>query len=265
MISVNQNTLHDIEFNDVLKQISNFCETELGNQAILKIGPLANKANLLKELDYTNEYLSSFENENTIPNHYFDDINNEIKFLKIEDYVLEASSFKKIRSISITSNELIKFINKFKTYYPNLNDLCSRFDTNDQIKLLIDEILDKYGEVRDNASPELQIIRKLINALRSQINQSFNSALTYYNNLNFLDEIRESVIDNKRVLAVKAMNRRKVRGTVLGHSKTGSIVFIEPETTNKITRRGTLSSGGAMEGISSALLRSLSATGSFVP
>ena len=236
MISVNQNTLHDIEFNDVLKQISNFCETELGNQAILKIGPLANKANLLKELDYTNEYLSSFENENTIPNHYFDNINNEIKFLKIEDYVLEASSFKKIRSISITSNELIKFINKFKTYYPNLNDLCSRFDTNDQIKLLIDEILDKYGEVRDNASPELQIIRKLINSLRSQINQSFNSALTYYNNLNFLDEIRESVIDNKRVLAVKAMNRRKVRGTVLGHSKTGSIVFIEPETTHKITR-----------------------------
>lgn len=236
MVSVNQNTLHDIEFNDVLRQISNFCETDLGNKAILKIRPLANKTNLLKELHYTNEYLSSFENENTIPNHYFDDINTEIKCLKIENYVLEANSFKKIRSISITSNELIKFINKFQTYYPKLNGLCSLVDTNDQIKLLIDEILDKYGEVRDNASPELLNIRKLINALRSQINQSFSSALTYYNNLNFLDDIRESVIDNKRVLAVKAMNRRKVRGTVLGHSKTGSIVFIEPETTHKITR-----------------------------
>ena len=236
MVSVNQNTLHDIEFNDVLKQISNFCETDLGNKAILKIRPLANKTNLLKELHYTNEYLSSFENENTIPNHYFDDINTEIKCLKIEDYVLEGNSFKKIRSISITSNELIKFINKFQTYYPKLNELCSLVDTNDQIQLLIDEILDKYGEVRDNASPELHTIRKLINALRSQINQSFSSALTYYNNLNFLDDIKESVIDNNRVLAVKAMNRRKVRGTVLGHSKTGSIVFIEPETTHKITR-----------------------------
>ena len=236
MVSVNQNTLHDIEFNDVLKQISNFCETDLGNKAILKIRPLANKANLLKELHYTNEYLSSFENENTIPNHYFDDINTEIKCLKIEEYVLEANSFKKIRSISITSNELIKFINKFQTYYPKLNELCSLVDTNDQIQLLIDEILDKYGEVRDNASPELHTIRKLINALRSQINQSFSSALTYYNNLNFLDDIKESVIDNNRVLAVKAMNRRKVRGTVLGQSKTGSIVFIEPETTHKITR-----------------------------
>ena len=236
MVSVNQNTLHDIEFNDVLKQISNFCETDLGNKAILKIRPLANKTNLLKELHYTNEYLSSFENENTIPNHYFDDINTEIKCLKIEDYVLEGNSFKKIRTISITSNELIKFINKFQTYYPKLNELCSLVDTNDQIQLLIDEILDKYGEVRDNASPELHTIRKLINALKSQINQSFSSALTYYNNLNFLDDIRESVIDNNRVLAVKAMNRRKVRGTVLGQSKTGSIVFIEPETTHKITR-----------------------------
>lgn len=236
MVSVNQNTLHDIEFNDVLKQISNFCETDLGNKAILKIRPLANKTNLLKELHYTNEYLSSFENENTIPNHYFDDINTEIKCLKIEEYVLEANSFKKIRSISITSNELIKFINKFQTYYPKLNELCSLVDTNDQIQLLIDEILDKYGEVRDNASPELHAIRKLINALRSQINKSFSSALTYYNNLNFLDDIKESVIDNNRVLAVKAMNRRKVRGTVLGQSKTGSIVFIEPETTHKITR-----------------------------
>ena len=236
MVSVNQNTLHDIEFNDVLKQISNFCETDLGNKAILKIRPLTNKTNLLKELHYTNEYLSSFENENTIPNHYFDDINTEIKCLKIEDYVLEGNSFKKIRTISITSNELIKFINKFQTYYPKLNELCSLVDTNDQIQLLIDEILDKYGEVRDNASPELHTIRKLINALKSQINQSFSSALTYYNNLNFLDDIKESVIDNNRVLAVKAMNRRKVRGTVLGHSKTGSIVFIEPETTHKITR-----------------------------
>lgn len=236
MVSVNQNTLHDIEFNDVLKQISNFCETDLGNKAILKIRPLANKTNLLKELHYTNEYLSSFENENTIPNHYFDDINTEIKCLKIEDYVLEGNSFKKIRTISITSNELIKFINKFQTYYPKLNELCSLVDTNDQIQLLIDEILDKYGEVRDNASPELHTIRKLINALKSQINQSFSSALTYYNNLNFLDDIKESVIDNNRVLAVKAMNRRKVRGTVLGQSKTGSIVFIEPETTHKITR-----------------------------
>src|SRR5690554_7012948 len=43
-------------------------------------------------------------------------------------------------------------------------------------------------------------------------------------------------MDNTRVLAVLSMHRRKVKGSVLGTSKTGSIVYIEPETTLKLTR-----------------------------
>ena len=38
-------------------------------------------------------------------------------------------------------------------------------------------------------------------------------------------------MENRRVLAVKSMHRRKIKGSILGSSKTGSIVFIEPETT----------------------------------
>lgn len=57
-----------------------------------------------------------------------------------------------------------------------------------------------------------------------------------YHNLDYLDDIRESVVDNKRVLAVKAMYRRKVKGAIMGGSKTGSIVYIEPETTLQYSR-----------------------------
>ena len=46
-----------------------------------------------------------------------------------------------------------------------------------------------------------------INALKGKINSSFASALTMYHNLDYLDDIRESVVENKRVLAVKAMYR----------------------------------------------------------
>ena len=45
-----------------------------------------------------------------------------------------------------------------------------------------------------------------------------------------------TVVDNKRVLAVKAMHRRKVKGAIMGSSKTGSIVYIEPETTLQYSR-----------------------------
>ena len=79
-------------------------------------------------------------------------------------------------------------------------------------------------------------LRQSINVIKGKINQSFASALSTYSALDYLDDIRESVVDNKRVLAVKAMYRRKVKGAILGGSKTGSIVYIEPETTFRYTR-----------------------------
>ncbi|HEU4496384.1 MAG TPA: DNA mismatch repair protein MutS, partial [Flavobacterium sp.] len=47
---------------------------------------------------------------------------------------------------------------------------------------------------------------------------------------------KESFVENRRVLAVLAMYRRKVKGSILGNSKTGSIAYIEPEATLKHSR-----------------------------
>tara|TARA_R110000744_G_scaffold2902_10_gene11561 strand:+ start:503 stop:2191 length:1689 start_codon:yes stop_codon:yes gene_type:complete len=72
--------------------------------------------------------------------------------------------------------------------------------------------------------------------VKGKINQSFATALNTYHASELLDEIRESVVDNRRVLAVKSMYRKKVKGAVMGTSKTGSIVYIEPEATLRYSR-----------------------------
>jgi DNA mismatch repair protein MutS2 len=100
----------------------------------------------------------------------------------------------------------------------------------------VDGVIDRFGEVRDDASDILYTIRKQIQHLRGKISRSFNKSLSQFSNADYLDDIRESVIENRRVLAVKAMYRRKVKGAIMGSSKTGSIVFIEPEATNTQTR-----------------------------
>ena len=107
---------------------------------------------------------------------------------------------------------------------------------NKEIKKEIDNVIDRFGEIRDNASESLYTLRKQIQAIKGKIAQSFNKALSHCQNLDYLDDIRESVIENKRVLAVKAMYRRKVKGGIMGSSKTGSIVFIEPEATLNFSR-----------------------------
>ena len=236
MISITQKTLQDLEFNTVLETIASRCNTDIGEAKALAITPFKNKEELLINLKQTSEYLSSFSNNNAIPNHGFENINYELKFLAIEDSFLEVGSFKKIANLSETAITLIQFLKKFEDYYPNLYQKASQIDIVKLILQRIDEVVDKFGIIKDNASPDLIDIRRNINVVRGKINQSFGMALSQYNSLGYLDDIKETVVENRRVLAVLAMYRRKVKGSILGNSKTGSIAYIEPEAAQRYSR-----------------------------
>ena len=236
MISITEKTLQDLQFPAVLETLSAICNTDIGKQKALEITPFKDKENLMEALLQTSEYVSSFQNNNAIPNHGFDAITHEIKFLAIEDSFLEVGSFRKIANLSSTVNFLLNFLRKFHDYYPNLNNRASKVELTKDIITMVDEVVDKYGEIKDNASPDLLNIRRDMNVVRGKVNQSFGVALTQYNSLGYLDDIRESFVQNRRVLAVLAMYRRKVKGSILGSSKTGSIAYIEPETTLKYSR-----------------------------
>lgn len=236
MIAITDKTLQDLEFNTVLQTISDRCNTEIGKQKALDIVPFKDKASLMNELLQTSEYLSSFTNNNAIPNHGFENLTQDLKFLAIEDSFLEVSSFRKIATLSDTVNVMLLFLKKFHDYYPKLNEKAAQIEYTKYITQKIDEVVDKYGEIKDNASPDLINIRRDMNVVRGKVNQSFGQALSQYNSLGYLDEIKESIVENRRVLAVLAMYRRKVKGSILGSSKTGSIAYIEPEATLRYSR-----------------------------
>ncbi len=236
MIRISKKTLDDLEFDVVLNHIAEHCNTDLGKSKALDISPFNTKEQLHIALQEVFEYKSSYLHDATIPNHGFDSITKEIQLLNIDNTFLEASNLKKLISISLTTNELLVFFRKNKDIYPFLNQTASNVPYTKEIIHLIEAVIDKFGEVKDNASSLLQRLRKDINRVQSQLNGSFGKDLTRYNSLGYLDEIRESVVDNRRVLAVSAMHRRKVKGSIMGSSKTGSIVYIEPEATLQFSR-----------------------------
>ena len=226
MISITQKTLQDLEFDTILQTISDSCNTEMGKEKALKIVPFEDKVALMDNLTQTSEYLSSFTNNNAIANHGFDAINYELKFLAIDDSQLELNGFRKILSLSETSNVLILFLKKFAEYYPILNQKASKIEVTKYLISKIEDVVDKFGEIKNNASPDLLNIRRDMGVVRGKVNQSFGMALTHYNNLGYLDDIKESFAENRRVLAVLAMYRKKVKGSILGSSKTSRIAYI---------------------------------------
>jgi DNA mismatch repair protein MutS2 len=235
MSKIHSNTLKDLEFPTVLSQTAGLCVTELGSLKVLEIIPSSNLEEIVPELQRVKEFAASFENDNRIPHHGFDPIKKELRLLEIENSTIEVSGFRRILSVALTTHELLKFFKKFEEFYQQLQSHATSITYTPKIVEEIQSVIDKYGQVRDNASPALQSIRKQLQHVKAQINASFSRALSQYVQSDYLDEIRESMVENRRVLAVRAMHRKKVKGAVLGQSKTGSIVYIEPQQTLEYT------------------------------
>ncbi|PQJ77927.1 endonuclease MutS2 [Polaribacter porphyrae] len=235
-MNISGKTLQDLEFTTVLQQVAEFCITSLGKQNVFEIKPIVNRKELFRELHLVDEYLASFENENRIPNHGFDNITESVKRLAIENSFIETDAFLKIATTSVTVNEQIKFFKKFKELFPTFFELSQQVEFTTYIDDEIKKIIDISGEVKSNASSNLKQIRRGINNIRGKIGASFNSALSKAIAAGYLDDIKETIVDNQRVLAVSAMHRRKVNGSLLGSSKSGNIVYIAPQATLAYSR-----------------------------
>ncbi|MCF6214165.1 MAG: DNA mismatch repair protein MutS [Flavobacteriaceae bacterium] len=236
-MAISLKTLQDLEFPLVLNKVATYCVTQLGKELATKIVPFTKKAPLVETLKQTHEYLASFESDNRLPSHYFDNISKEIHLLNIEDSYLDVASFLKIVKLVDTTNEHLKFLKKYKAYYPTLYLFSSHLIYDKTISKTVLEKISDYGEVLDKASVLLKAIRREIREIKGLISGSFNTAMSKANSSGYLDEIKESLVDNQRVLAVTAMYRKKVKGVILGTSKSGSIAFIAPEATQTHTRR----------------------------
>lgn len=236
MKKVTQKTLDDLEFPNVLDQVSAFCITQNGREALLTISPFKEESQLRDSLGRTEEYRSSLDQDNRLPNHGFEPLKDILGMLRITNSVLPTNAFRELGSVTERIGEHQLFLKKFEEYFPFLLSWVSQATYQSYIPARINRIIDRFGEIKNDASDDLAYIRKQMHHVKGSINQSFNAALMSSQKMDYLDDIRESVVDNRRVLAVKAMYRRKIKGNVLGASKTGSIVYIEPEAALKKIR-----------------------------
>lgn len=236
MALIHVKTLQDLQFHVILEAVASHCITDMGREQALLLVPFKTKDLLMENLELSKEYLSSFDNNNPLPNHGFETIDREIKMLRIANSTLEVLSFRKIKDVVSSSMAIVDFLKKNQEFYPSLLEYSDCVYHSKEIVLLVDRIIDKYGEVKNDASQRLSEIRHRLQGISAKINQSFARALSHYSSLGYLDDIRESIVDDRRVLAVLAMHRKKVKGQYLGSSKTGSILFIEPEQTLNYSR-----------------------------
>lgn len=231
-MQITNDQLEELEFPDLLAEISPFAFSHKIATKISELRPFSideAKTSLKK----VSEFLSSFESDNAIPFNEYDDIESELKLMLIENFRLENSAFIKIKSLTEQIGKLQKFYPAYEEVFATLNNDVKDLDFRKEIIEKIDKVFNRFGEVKSEASPILRTLRAEISHARKAIQENFNKALSSLSATDFLDDIRESIIDDQRVLAVKSAYKKRVLGRVLGLSKTGSITYIQPESVVK--------------------------------
>lgn len=233
---IDRSAIEDLELEKVKTAIAQRCRTAKGSALALRIGPYNHYGALNRELKQTEEYLCALKGGGGFPDLTFEAADEDLRLLAVENSVLSETSLLRLADISGKVNDLIDYLNQYRDYFPFIGQKLRYVYRTEGVTAPVARAIDPEGSVRDEASPELKSIRMRIGAIRGSIDKFFQMEMARCRAEGLLDEIGESVIDHRRVLAVSAASRRKVRGQALGTSRTGSIIFIEPEATVRLSR-----------------------------
>ncbi|AZI53745.1 DNA mismatch repair protein MutS [Epilithonimonas vandammei] len=229
-MNINQADLNELEFPELLAEIAPFAYSPKTADNIMELRPMEiDEAEI--SLKKTSEFLTSFESSNAIPFDEYEDIEEELKLMLIENYRLENKSFIKIKTITEQIGKLQKFFPQLSEAFPTLLEEVKDLEFRKEIIDKVDKVFNRFGDVKSDASAVLKTLRTEIQHARKAVDENFNRSLATYSE--FLEDIRESIIEDQRVLAVKSGFKKRVNGRVLGISKTGSITFMQPESVVK--------------------------------
>lgn len=229
MKGFDQQTIRDLEFLQLREWLSGYAFQPTARIRLEELTPSNDFSFVENELHRANEFKSIRVEGESFPALDFDELLSEIKLLPVKNAVLQQEGFVRIVRASDLVNHIIVFFDKRSQDYPKLIEILSPVFFTQELIELIEKVFDRRGQIRDDASPELFAIRQAIAKVRTQINKNFDKEMRKYLREGLLGETKEAYVNERRVLTVVSSFKRKISGSVVGSSKTGSLTFIEPE------------------------------------
>ena len=232
-----------IGFTTVRKEINSRCVSTLGQHCCEQMRFSTRLDEVKLWLNQTNEFLSILQSKREFPLNYFFDMRSTLKAIAVPGSHLSEQSLFDLQRSLMTVSEIGRFFERSSEEgthpYPNLSRLAKTMQSFPDIIAETSRILDKNGNIKDNASPLLQDLRRAIASATASINGLLRKVINAGREAGHLDkDTTPSVRDGRLVIPVSPMHKRKLRGIVHDESATGRTIFIEPEevveTNNRI-------------------------------
>lgn len=237
-----------IGFDHVRQLLKGKCLSSLGIEKIEDMD-FSGDFNIINcRLDQVVEFMRILQEEDDFPCQYFFDVRPSLRRIKVEGMYMDEQELFDLRRSLETIRDIIRFLQQTDDEgesesdslpYSTLSELAGDIMTFPQLITRINNILDKFGKMKDNASAELLRIRRELSATTGSISRSLNSILRAAQSDGYVDkDVTPTMRDGRLVIPVAPGMKRKIRGIVHDESATGKTVFIEPaevvEANNRI-------------------------------
>ncbi|MEL6943421.1 MAG: endonuclease MutS2, partial [Bacteroidota bacterium] len=219
-----------LEFDKVLKLLEEDCLGVLGKEKIQQLEVSTDIKEIRRQLKRVYEYKLTIENDDRFPVRTYEDIAEDLRMLSLEGYVLPEEGLKRINIVLRQMHDIFMFfyLSRQKTY-PSLYRIIRDYSFDESLMEGIEKVIDEEGNIRPDASPELQKIRRMMGSKERELDKVFRGVINEYRKQGWLSDNVESFRNGRRVLSVPAEHKRKIRGIIHDESTTGKTAFIEPE------------------------------------
>jgi len=235
-----ENIEHKIGFDSVRNLLSEACISPLGKAFVDKVRFSENYDLIDKLIRQTDEMKQILEQGEGFPSQNYIDTTPALRKAEIEGMALSKEEFFDIKTSLATIRQCLTFFEKQEEdSFPILAGYAVTIKVEKQILQAIDAIIDDRGLVRENASPELQQIRRRLLAAQSSVRRTLDSVLKSAKHNGWVgDEVSLTIRNGRMVIPLAAEHKRKIKGFIHDESSTGQTIFIEPadvlESNNEI-------------------------------
>lgn len=227
-----ESALVQLEFDKIKELLFDYCKSEFAKKKAADLRIHTKKEFIETELQQTHEYKLIQLNNQYFPNEHVLNLSKDLKLLSIPGAVLVSEQFVQIRKLAESTESVFRWFDaERRLAYPALAKVIANTYYEKVILEMLNEVLDEYGVVKDNASEDLQKIRLNLFKKRNELRRVFERVVGRLNKAGYAADIDESFSNGRRVVAVFSEYKRQIKGILHGESDTKKTAYIEPEET----------------------------------
>ena len=224
-------TLEDkLGFNKIRDLVAAECSNGLAVRMVQEMSFSNNYDRVVRELQQTEEFRQILVLENSFPVQDFIDLTDELTRLRVGNTVIELEALVDLKNSLHTIADCLRFLMRDDPVrYPMLHELAKRVELDPAITKALNKIVDEKGEIYDNASEQLQDIRRQMAKKRNDVDVQISRQLARAKHEGWAPENAEVTIRNGRmVIPMLDTHHRKIKGLIHDESATRQTAFLEP-------------------------------------